>query len=271
MKKQAAVIRPAKGVKENNFRQSRYEGVAKCPFRAILSSRSAGGKTTTIFNMITDFYGGSRPVFDKVYIFSRSVFLDPLWIRLSAWCEQNMEYEEGETFRYTTIREEVLERIFDERKKRIDEERRQKKHYLSQILVVIDDMSDAYELQARRENPVSRLYYGGRHWGISVISSVHALSSLNPLARKSASMLCIYRIAAGSELEYVIDQYAALVGGRDIFLEMYNEAIKEPFSFLTIFPSESLEKMFQVRFEHRILIDDSPEDVTAEPGGVPSA
>ena len=266
MKKEAAVIRPAKGVKENNFRQSRYEGVAKCPFRAILSSRSAGGKTTTIFNVITDFYGGSRPVFDKVYIFSRSVFLDPLWIKLSEWCEQNMEYEEGETFRYTTIREEVLERIFDERKKRIDEERRQKKHYLSQILVVIDDMSDAYELQARRENPVSGLYYGGRHWGISVISSVHALSSLNPPARKSAYMLCIYRIAAGSELEFVIDQYAALVGGRDIFLQMYNEAVKEPYSFLTIFPNEPLEKMFQVRFEHRILLE-SPEDLVGEEGG----
>ena len=58
-------------------------------------------------------------------------------------------------------------------------ERRQKKHYLSQILAVIDDMSDAYELQARRENPVSRLYYGGRHWGISVISSVHASYSFS--------------------------------------------------------------------------------------------
>ena len=128
MKKEVAVIRPAK-VKENSFRQSRYEGVAKTCFRAILSSRSSGGKTTTIYNMVTDFYGGK--IFSKTYIFSRSVFLDPLWIKLCEWCEQNMSYDEGEQWRFTSIREDVLERIVDERKKQIDEERRQKKPYLS--------------------------------------------------------------------------------------------------------------------------------------------
>ena len=126
MQKEAAIVRPAKGVQENNFRQSKYEGVAKTPFRAILSSKSSGGKTTTIYNMVTDFYGGKNPIFDKVIIFSRSVFLDPLWLKLGEYCEQHMDYEEGEQWRFTSIREDVLERIFDERKKRIDEERRQK-------------------------------------------------------------------------------------------------------------------------------------------------
>ena len=242
-----------KGIHENKFKQSRYgDTVAKLPARYLISSKSAGGKTTLIGSLITDFYKGC---FTKVYIMSRTVHLDPVWGKIKEWCEEHCSYDDGEEFAFDGLRLDVLERIFEERKAVINQEKRAKKPLLSQVAVVLDDMSGSAALLRRDDNAVNKLYYAGRHYGCTVISSIHALSTLNGLARKSASCLCIFRIAAGSEMQFVEDQYAALVGGVDVFREMYNLAIAEQYSFLVIMPNEPLNRMFMIRFEQRILLE----------------
>ena len=281
MKKEAAVIQPLK-VNENKFRQSRFEGVPSLPARYLMTAASFSGKSTVIGNLITRFYVDSkgRTLFRKCIVFSRSCRVDPMWQEIVKWITEHCDgFEEGEEFAFETIRLDVLEKLFAERKRTVNEERRAKEKYISQVCVIIDDMSDAYEMQARRpgdgtgpgrENPISRLYFGGRHWGITTIASVHGLASLNSMSRRSSSAILIWKINQGTEREFVIDSYSALVG-RETFTEILDMATREKHSFLTIQPGKPVDDvLFMIRFEFKVNVSpeaDLPENATGEPGG----
>ena len=80
------------------------------------------------------------------------------------------------TVRFDGLRQDVLERIFEERKAIINQEKRAKKPLLSQVCVILDDLSGAAELQ-RRDDTLRRAAGGrgrGRRWCAGVAQREHA-------------------------------------------------------------------------------------------------
>ena len=132
------------------------------------------------------------------------------------------------------------------------------------MLWVIDDLSDSPALRQRNESVLNKLCTTGRHSGQSVWTSVHALSAVSPLIRKNANCLVIFKISNAKEMEQLETEYAHLVGGREVFREIYQAAVGKgapAFSFLTIVPHEQDDdKMFLARFDQRLVVESSDDD-----------
>ena len=70
-------------------------------------------------------------------------------------------------------------------------------------------------------------------------------------------MLLVFKISNSKELEQLEREYAALIGLNE-FREIYQLACGKgapPYSFLTILPGESEDKMFLARFDQRLVVD----------------
>ena len=83
---------------------------------------------------------------------------------------------------------------------------------------------------------------------ISFILSTQKYKSLANIIRLNSS-LYIFKLKNQSELDAFIEESSALADKKTL-LEMYKEAVKEPYSFFYInINSKDINKMFYVRFE----------------------
>ena len=84
------------------------------------------------------------------------------------------------------------------------------------------------------------------------------------MVRVNASILCVFKISARIEMEKLTDEYAWLLGGREIFTEMYDIAAgnRAPrYSFLTIMALESdPNRTFYARFDQSLRVEDEEEE-----------
>ena len=249
------------------YRQSRFDHLPTVPFRVIAAGRSGSGKTSALFSAVTDHY---RAVFSRIVIVSRTAKLDHSFIQLREWAEKHLKQDDKEKkFVFTHMDEGALMDIFNEQSQQVAKEKIQRKadksrEPLSSMLWVVDDLSDSPSLRQRNESVLNRIYTTGRHNGSSIWLNIHALSAAGPLLRKNASCLIIFRISNSKEMEMLETEYAHLVGGREVFREIYQAAVGKgapAFSFLTILPHEQDEsKMFLARFDKRLVVESSDDD-----------
>ncbi len=102
---------------------------------------------------------------------------------------------------------------------------------LYSILVVIDDWAESAQVLHDKKSPISSLFLRGRHQGISCLVSSQKLTCLDPVIRVNACFWVVFRIASGTELQALLDQFSALFP-KDVLLQMYERACcQEPYSF----------------------------------------
>ena len=132
----------------------------------------------------------------------------------------------------------------------IQKERGTKKLY--SILIVIDDVADRPDI-TRSSQPIHECFVRARHAMVSTIISVQKFRALNPLIRVNATDLIVFRLRSQQDLEAVAEETSALTQGKKNFLSLYQEATKDPYSFLYIrLASPDIEDMFWLRFEKRL-------------------
>ena len=259
MKDQAIVVPPKGG--KMIYKQSRFEHLASTPFRVIAAGRSGSGKTSALYSAVTDFYKGC---FKRIVIIARTAKLDHSYIQLREWAEKHLKQDNREKqFVFESLDEDSLMAIFKEHaqlvaKEKIQRKEEHSKEPLSQMLWVIDDLSDSPALRQRNESVLNKLYTTGRHSGQSVWTSVHALSAVSPLIRKNANCLVIFKISNHKEYDMLREEYSHLVG-KEEFDAIYQLAVGKgapPYSFLTILPHEQDEtRMFLARFDRRLVVE----------------
>ena len=264
MRKEQAIVKPPAGGKMVH-KQSRFDHLAKTPFRCIAAGRSGSGKTSALYSAVTDHYRGC---FKRIVIIARTAHLDHSYIQLREWAEKHLKQENREKqFVFTDFDEEALMGIFREHAQLVAKEKVQRKEEhskepLSGILWIIDDLSDSHNLRTRNESVLNKLFTTGRHSSQSVWLNCHALSAVGTLLRKNASCLVIFKNSNHKEYDMLRDEYAHLVG-KDEFDQIYQLAVGKgapAYSFLTILPHEQDEKrMFLARFDQR-LVDESDDD-----------
>ena len=261
MRKDQAIVVPPQGGKMI-FKQSRFSHLAPVSFRCLVAGRTGSGKSSAMYSMVTDLY---KNCFKHIIIVSRTARLDHTYLQLKDWAEKHLKQDDRmKRFVFTHPDEEKLMEIFNEHAAQVAKEKLQRKEDhscepLSSCLWIFDDLSDSPALRQRNESTLNKLFTLGRHSGQSVICLVHQLSAVSPLIRKNASMLLVFKISNRKEMEMLETEYAHLVGGTEVFREIYNMAVGKgapPYTFLTILPHEQDEKkMFLARFDQRLVVE----------------
>ena len=85
---------------------------------------------------------------------------------------------------------------------------------------------------------------------ISTITSTQVYKAISNVVRKNMTHLFIYRLRNYSDLEAIIEELSAVYDKKTL-LQMYHEAISEPYSFLYVnLMAKDRSKMFMSKFDH---------------------
>ena len=239
------IVKP-RNITEYEYKQSKYDHVPRIPFRSIIVASSTGGKTVLIQNLILDVY---RDCFSRIFIFSPSVNTDPTFVEVKKYVRDNMKVDDKkEKLYYEEYNAEELAQVIDTQTKIITYMKDHDMKKLYSILIVVDDHADDLNF-VRHSKLLHGLATRGRHQAISFILSTQKYRSLANIIRLNASSLYIFKLKNQTELDAFIEESSALVDKKKL-LEMYNEAVREPYSFLYInINSKDVNKMFYIRFE----------------------
>ena len=239
------IIKP-RNITEYEYKQSKYPHVPKILFRSIIVASSTGGKTVGIQNLILDVY---RDCFSRIFIFSPSVNTDPTFVEVKKYIRNSMHVDEKqEQIYFEHYNPEELEKVIETQTKIITYMKDHKIHKLHSILIVIDDHADDLNF-VRHSKLLHGLATRGRHQAINLVLSTQKYRSLANIIRLNASSLYIFKLKNQSELDAFIEENSALVDKKTL-LDMYKEAVKEPYSFFYInINSKDINKTFHIRFE----------------------
>ena len=245
MNNSVPIVKP-RNITEYEYKQSKYPHVPRIPFRSIIVASSTGGKTVLIQNLILDVY---RDCFSRIFIFSPSVNTDPTFVEVKKYIRKDMKVDDtNEQLYYEHYNPEELERVIDTQTKIITYMKDHKIHKLHSILIVIDDHADDLTF-VRHSKLLHSLATRGRHQAINLVLSTQKYRSLANIIRLNASSLYVFKLKNQSELDAFIEENSALVDKKTL-LEMYKEAVKEPYSFFYInINSKDINKTFHIRFE----------------------
>ena len=88
---------------------------------------------------------------------------------------------------------------------------------------------------------------------ISTITATQVYKAVSPVIRKNMTHLFIYRLRNYADLQAIVEEMSAVYDPKTL-LQIYHEAIDEPYSFLYINLMErDRKKMFMQRFERYLI------------------
>jgi len=112
-------------------------------------------------------------------------------------------------------------------------------------------MDDVLTKDFKKSNEVSFFSTRFRHYIDFYIIAVQSFRAVSGMIRNNATDVIICKQQNAKELEKIAEEYGDMVGGRDKFMELYNEAHKDRYSFLYLKLSENPAQAF-VRHEYKI-------------------
>ena len=89
--------------------------MAPLPARILLNAPSGTGKTVALTNLIMDIY---KDCFEKIYIFSPTVFIDDTWAVVKKYIEREMDikHTDEDPIYFDNFEEKDLKNIIDTQK-----------------------------------------------------------------------------------------------------------------------------------------------------------
>ena len=260
------IVKPYK-TKEYTFTQSNYEVAPRIPFSMVITGQSGSGKTMLLANLILDIYKGC---FSRIFIWSSSIDLDPVWTPVKKYIEKDLNVNpEKEKVYFDTFNIDEMQKVLDLQHKINQFQKKNEHPKLFSVLFLIDDFIDQASF-AKHNNLLNALYIKARHYGVNIISSSQKYNGLSTTIRTNSRQLIFFKLRNYKEVESVLDELAGVLiskkamsdmkslhQAKQLLLEIYNVATEEPFSFLFVnLMQPDINKMFMVRFEKYITIDD---------------
>ena len=252
--------------KEYTYTQSKYDVAPRIPFSMVITGQSGSGKTVLLSNLILDIYRGC---FSRVFIWSSSIELDPVWAPVKKYIEHELKVNpDKEKVYFDTFNIDEMQKVLDLQHKINQFQKKNGETKLFSVLFLIDDFIDQQNF-AKHNNLLNALYIKARHYGVSIISS-QKYNGLSTTIRTNSRQLIFFKLRNYKEVESVLDELAGVLiskkamsdmksihQAKQLLLEIYNIATEEPFSFLFVnLMEKDINKMFMVRFEKFITIDD---------------
>ena len=233
----------------------------------VITGQSSSGKTVLLSNLILDIYKGC---FSRIFIWSSSIDLDPVWTPVKKYIEKDLNVNpEKEKVYFDTFNIDEMQKVLDLQHKINQFQKKNEHPKLFSVLFLIDDFIDQASF-AKHNNLLNALYIKARHYGVNIISSSQKYNGLSTTIRTNSRQLIFFKIRNYKEVESVLDELAGVLiskkamsdmkslhQAKQLLLEIYNVATEEPFSFLFVnLMQPDINKMFMVRFEKYITIDD---------------
>ena len=244
-------IKPAANQKQFQVKQSKYKLLCEnLPTRALLCAPSGSGKTVLLQQMIMNLYDRC---FSRIFIFSPSVNHDSVWEPVKDYIENTLDVHETEEeqFYYDHYDPDALEKIIETQTRLVKHMKAKGQKKLYQILIIIDDFSDAPEF-SRKSQLLHSLYTRGRHSCISTITSTQKLNAIHPIIRLNATELFIFRLRNYKDIETFLEETSALLDKKTL-LKIYQQCTAEPYSFLYVkLTAKTIHDMFYCNLNQKI-------------------
>ena len=236
------------------------------PCTGIFLGPSKSGKTVALISLILEQYRG---VFERIYIFSPSVNIDDGWIPVKKYIEEDLGVNtEREQTYWDEWDEAALRRIIQQQRKITEASKKLEMKKLYQVLVVIDDFADTPQLH-KPHGALDTLFIRGRHMQISTWVSSQKLRLISAAVRVNMQFLCCWRLRNQHELDAVIEELSALLPKEQLY-RLYEQATREPYSFLFVYYLKPKNEMFYKRFEERFALEKDSDGGSAQlPGPAP--
>lgn len=207
-------VLPLREIKDNKKKTKKeiHPNLPQIPFLLSIVGATGTGKSVAISNMLLNkfMYGGANHAFDRVYIFSPSIYLDKSSKHLLDAFTCFSEY-----------RDDILDGILHRQQEHDPDE-------MPNICIILDD-SIGTDAMAR-SSKISFFLSRYRHWNCSVIMSVQHFRSIVSLGRANSTDAIIFKIPNAKELEKINEEWGAMYENQ--FLDLYKRATAERYGFL---------------------------------------
>jgi len=206
-----------------------HQNLPQMPSLCLIIGSVRSGKSNLLVNFFCnpDFY---KDKFDVVKFISSTLHTDNKGKILNKHFDCMDHYEDN-----------IIEQIKEEQSKYEKDER-------PTFALVMDDILTK---DFKKSNEVSFFATRFRHYIDFYIIAVQSFRAVSGMIRNNSTDIIIHKQQNQKELEKISEEYSDLVGGRDKFMELYNEAMKDRFSFLYLKLSENPAHAY-VRFERKI-------------------
>ncbi len=121
-------------------------------------------------------------------------------------------------------------------------------------------MDDVLTKDFKKTNQVSFFSTRFRHYIDFYVIAVQSFRAVSGMIRNNATDVIICKQQNQKELEKIAEEYGDMVGGHDNFIKLYEEAMKDRYSFLYLKLSENPAEAY-VRHEYKIYPTRDTEEV----------
>lgn len=222
-----------------------YDLIPKLYCAIFICAKKESGKTNAIFKILKECTGKKT----TLYIISSTVFNDDNWIEIVNHFEKKgIDVTVNTSLEAADIPNKVME-LEDNGRKEIEDKKQKKEIILMPLLFnndeeekperkpkkvapefifVFDDMSTML-----RDKSIGTLIKKHRHFKTKIICSSQYVNDLAPEARKNIDIFLLFGGHSENKL-FEIYQNCDLQISFELFLQLYNNATKEKYSFLYV-------------------------------------
>lgn len=232
-------------------RPYKYSDIFSMPFnRIFLASKSGSGKTNIIANLLNILADKKHTT---IRIFCSTVNTDETWLAIIDELRSNKI--NVETFTSLECDDDKYSNILDkqiaELKKWIDDEHNKKKYYslknqINLCIYVFDDFNDYLHNTTMIDNLLTYC----RHLKTSIIISSQYYKRMSTIGRENINILILFANLKNQTLKDIYDEEFTLIP-YETFLEIYEDATREKYSFLMInrYDQTDLRRNLNERYE----------------------
>ena len=235
------------------------------PFRALPANSihigpSGSGKSLTLLRTLidNDKLGGK---FDKYLIFSPNVFVDPQYKALIDYVERTTGQKKND-FCFEDFDQNAIKKLMEDQRKVTEYLRKIGAKRLLSACVVIDDFGERADLVKAHGSVINSLFTRGRHLMISVYGLLLQRFRLaNPTIRYNSHVIYVHKLNSQKDLEALAEEFSAVTGGPDNFIQMYKRATAKKYGFLFIVTGA--DPKFYSSYDSEFKIRDDEEEAFA--------
>jgi len=193
------------------------KNLLKPPFRLAIIGSSASGKSNYLMNIVArkNFYGGDKPCFNRIYVFSPNLGLDSTTRALKDIA--------GEGNIYMNYKDSIVDGII-ERQKAMGDAR-------DRVLIIADD------LIALGCSPLAKIFTSStylRHLDCSIIYLTQTFSghySIPPVVKNNLEGCVMFRCPSNKQIENFCNDLQGTFGEKDSIRAMLEDTTREPYNF----------------------------------------
>lgn len=231
--------------------------VPKVAFRWIFSGPSNSGKTNLARWVLDNMYQASpgKSFFDRIYLFSPTAKLDPVWKNLVGLKDSD---------RVTELDQGGKEKLLEVFNGSIKKTKALGKEKAPHTLVIIDDgIADVKFLNSRG---FMKSFIAGRHGNISTFMLTQSYNKVPRTARIQATALSMFP-SKTTEIERLWEEHGPLNLGKWDFVDMVKYAIhkteEEKYPFLFIDTDKPEDERFRRCFYEVLIPNPSQNDISS--------